>query len=123
VSFKTVDEYIAAQPAQMQQTLRRVRAAIREGIPGADEVIAYNIPSYKVGGVSVLHFALSKKHYALYGASAAIVEAFKDELAGCTIDKGTIRFSLVDPVPESLIRRIAKFRLDNLDAGGEKTLK
>jgi uncharacterized protein YdhG (YjbR/CyaY superfamily) len=39
------------------------------------------------------------------------VAAFKDELASCTADKGTIRFPLSAPVPKKLIADIAKFRL------------
>jgi uncharacterized protein YdhG (YjbR/CyaY superfamily) len=38
------------------------------------------------------------------------VSAFKDELAGYKLSKGTIRFPLSEPVPVKLIARIAKFR-------------
>ncbi len=112
MSFQSVDEYIAAQPAAAQSALRRVRAAIREALPQAQEIIAYNIPGYKLEGTSVLQFAASKEHYALYLATKPVVEAFKDELRNCTVGKGTIRFLYGDPVPESLIRRIAQFRAE-----------
>jgi uncharacterized protein YdhG (YjbR/CyaY superfamily) len=112
VSFSSVEEYIAAQPAAAQPALRRVRAAIREALPQAQETISYNIPAYKLEGTSVLQFAASKEHYALYLATKPIVEAFADELRDCTIGKGTIRFSYGDPVPESLIKRIARFRAE-----------
>ena len=56
-SFTSVDEYIAAQPAAAQRALRRVRAAIREAIPQAQEIIAYNIPGYKLEGASVVESA------------------------------------------------------------------
>ncbi len=110
MSFSSVDEYIAAQPAAAQAALRRVRAAIREALPQAQEVISYNIPGYKLEGPSVVQFAASKEHYALYLATKPIVEAFKDELRSYKVGKGTIRFSYGDPVPESLIQRIARFR-------------
>jgi uncharacterized protein YdhG (YjbR/CyaY superfamily) len=112
VSFASVDEYIAAQPATAQHALRRARAAIREAIPQAREVIAYNIPGYKLEGTSVLQFAASKDHYALYLSTDPIVEAFGDELRNCKVGKGTIRFSYGEPVPESLIQRIARFRAE-----------
>jgi uncharacterized protein YdhG (YjbR/CyaY superfamily) len=110
--FASVDEYIAAQPASAQQALRCVRAAIRAALPRAQEAIAYGMPTYELGEVSVLSFAGLKAHYALYGATQPIVEAFGDELRNCTIDKGTIRFSFEDPVPEDLIARIARFRAE-----------
>jgi uncharacterized protein YdhG (YjbR/CyaY superfamily) len=111
-SFTSVDEYIAAQPAAAQRALRRVRAAIREAIPQAQEIIAYNIPGYKLEGASVVQFAASKDHYALYLSTAPIVKAFGDELRNFKVGKGTIRFSYGDPIPESLIQRIARFRAE-----------
>ena len=39
-----------------------------------------------------------------------MVASFHDELAPYEVDKGTIRFSLSEPVPVKLIGRVAKFR-------------
>jgi uncharacterized protein YdhG (YjbR/CyaY superfamily) len=109
--FKSVDEYIAAQPDAVQAMLGLVRRAIRKAMPGADEVISYRIPTYKLDGRAVLYFAGWKQHYSLYPASIPLVAAFKDELASYKVDKGTIRFPLSQPVPVKLIERIAKFRV------------
>jgi hypothetical protein len=38
-----------------------------------------------------------------------LVEAFKDDLSPYTVEKGTVRFSLSEPVPAKLIGRMAKF--------------
>jgi uncharacterized protein YdhG (YjbR/CyaY superfamily) len=108
--FKSVDEYIFAQPDAVQAVLELVRRAIRKAIPGADEVISYKIPTYKLNGRAVLYFAGWKEHYSVYPASVPLVAAFKDELAPYQVDKGTIRFPLSQPVPVKLIEHIAKFR-------------
>jgi uncharacterized protein YdhG (YjbR/CyaY superfamily) len=108
--FKSVDEYIAAQPEAMQSILGRVRRAIRGAMPGAEEVISYKIPAYKLHGRAVLFFAGWKQHYSLYPATKTVVAAFKDELSAYEISKGTIRFPLDRPVPVKLIGRIAKLR-------------
>ena len=108
--FKSVDEYIASQPAAVQGILGRVRNAIREALPGAEEVISYQIPAYKLRGGRVLFFAGWKQHYSLYPATDQLVEAFKEDLAPYKVDKGTIRFPLSQSVPVKLIERIAKFR-------------
>lgn len=109
--FKSVDEYIATHPEDVQAILQRVRSTIRKAVPGAEEAISYQIPAYKLHGGSVLYFAAWKQHYSLYPATDQLVEAFKDELAPYTdkINKGTIRFPLSQPVPVKLIARIAKF--------------
>ncbi|HEX9246501.1 MAG TPA: DUF1801 domain-containing protein [bacterium] len=108
--FKSVDEYIASQPEAVRGTLKQVRSAILKAVPGAEEVISYKIPAYKLRSGTVLYFAGWKQHYSLYPAGARVVAAFKDELAPYEVGKGTIRFPLSLPVPVKLIGRIAKFR-------------
>jgi uncharacterized protein YdhG (YjbR/CyaY superfamily) len=118
-NFKSVDEYIAAQPEAVKGTLERVRRAIREAVPEAEETISYKMPTYEVDGGPVLHFAGWKRHYSLYPAGRRLVEAFQDELAPYEVNKGTIRFPLFQPVPVKLIGRMAKFRAKEV-AGREK---
>ena len=108
--YKSVDAYIATKPADVQTILQRVRSTIRKAIPGAEEVISYQIPAYKLPGGLVIYFAGWKQHYSLYPATGPLVGAFKDELAGYEISKGTIRFPLAEPVPVKLIAAIATFR-------------
>lgn len=110
LEFKSVDEYIAAQPESVQDILQCVRNAIRRAVPGAQEVISYNMPTYTLKGDRLLHFAVWKQHYSIYAATQYVVAAFQDELASYEVDKGTIRFLLSEPVPVKLIARIAKFR-------------
>src|SRR5450755_2565959 len=109
-SVKSVDEYIALQPEAAQGALKRVRSTIRKAVPGAEEVISYNIPTYKLHGGPVLYFAGWRQHYSLYPATGRVIAAFKDELAAYEIRKSTVRFPLSAPVPVKLIERIAQFR-------------
>ena len=48
----TVDEYIGSFPADVQRVLERVRRTIRKAIPGAAEVISYNMATFTVGGLT-----------------------------------------------------------------------
>jgi uncharacterized protein YdhG (YjbR/CyaY superfamily) len=109
--LKTVDDYIASQPEAAQPALTQVRNAIRKALPSAEEVISYNIPTYKLDGAMVIYFAGWKQHYSLYPAGARLLAAFKDDLAAHEINKSTIRFALSAPVPVQLIQRIVKFRV------------
>ena len=112
--FKSVDEYVASQPEAVQGLLKRVQSVIRKAVPGAEEMISYKIPTYKLHGGPVLYFAGWKQHYSLYPATAHLVAAFKEDLAAHEVRKGTIRFPLSEPVPVKLIERIAKFRAKEL---------
>ena len=107
--FKSVDDYIATFPEGVQAILQRVRSTIRKAVPGAEEVISYQIPTYRLHGGYAVYFAGWKQHYSLYPAPGRLVAAFKDDLAPYELSKGTIRFPLSQPVPAKLIERIAKF--------------
>jgi uncharacterized protein YdhG (YjbR/CyaY superfamily) len=108
--FKSVDEYIAAHPENVQAVLQLVRSIIRKAVPGGDEMISYQIPAYKLPGGVVLWFAGWKEHYSLYPVTRHVVDAFQADLAPYKLSKGTVRFPLSKPVPAKLIARIAKFR-------------
>ena len=108
--FKSVDEYIASQPEAAQGVLKRVRRSIRKALPGAEEIISYQIPAYKLDGRTVIYFAGWRQHYSVYPSSDRLVAWFKDDLARYEVSKGTIRFPLSEPVPVKLIEAVAKFR-------------
>jgi uncharacterized protein YdhG (YjbR/CyaY superfamily) len=108
--FSSVDEYIAAQPEPARRVLKQVRGVVRKALPGAEEVISYNIPAYKLGGERVLFFAGFKGHYSIYPASKRLIEAFKGEPGAHEFKSSTLRFPLSEPVPVKFIERVAKFR-------------
>ena len=107
--MKTIDEYIATFPNNVQSILQELRQVIRDSAPEAEEVISYQIPAFKLNGILVW-FAAFKDHIGFYPKSSAI-EAFKKELSGYDISKGTIRFPLDKPIPFELVRKIVKHRV------------
>jgi uncharacterized protein YdhG (YjbR/CyaY superfamily) len=113
---KNVAGYIARFPPSARRVLKRVRSIVRKALPGAEETISYQIPTYKLHGRTVLYFAAWKEHYSLYPSNARLVAAFKDRLAPYERSKGTIRFPLSEPVPVKLIEGIAKFRAKEVAA-------
>ncbi len=120
--FKSVDEYIASQPKSAQDALETVRSGIRTALAGAEEVISYKIPTYKLHGNAVLYFAGWKEHFSLYPVSDHVVAALKNDLAAYKVNKATVRFPLSEPMPVKLIERIAKYRAKEV-AGREKAKK
>jgi uncharacterized protein YdhG (YjbR/CyaY superfamily) len=111
-SPQTVDDYIAGFPAEIQSILRQIRSIIRETVPDAEEVISYQMPTYRLGG-NLVHFAAFKNHIGFYPTPRG-VEAFQDELAPYQHAKGSIRFPLNQPIPYALIRKIVAFRVNEM---------
>src|SRR5438105_666668 len=90
---KTVDEYLARVPEPARSTLDKVRAAIRSAAPSdATETISYGMPAFNYKGVLVW-FAAFSNHCSLF-PTAAIIEAFNDELKDFVTSKGTIQFPI-----------------------------
>lgn len=121
--YKSVDEYIAAQPASMHGILQEVRGVLRKALPKAEEVISYQIPAYKVDGAAVVYFSGWKEHYSLYPATKGVVKALKRELAAYHVEKATMRFPLDKPVPKRLIAAIARTRAEEAAAEVAKKAK
>ncbi len=107
-SPRTIDEYIAGFPSDVQAALRKVRKAIKAAVPDAEEAISYRMPSFTQHGYLV-YFAAHRGHIGVYPTSPAMMKAVKG-LSAYASGKGTAKFPLDQPIPYALIGRIAKFR-------------
>lgn len=105
----SIDAYIASCPATVQPLLEQFRATIRKAAPDAEEVISYGMPAFKQHRVLV-YFAACKNHIGFYPTSSGVA-AFQDELANYKSSKGAIQFPLTQKLPLTLITKIVKFRL------------
>jgi uncharacterized protein YdhG (YjbR/CyaY superfamily) len=122
ITAKTIDEYIAAFPKEVQEILEKVRTTIHEAAPNAEETINYGIPTFTLNG-NLVHFAAYKKHIGFYPTSSGI-EKFKVELSVYEGAKGSVQFPLDKPIPYDLISRIVTFRVkDNLEKAAAKGKK
>ncbi|HEV2417545.1 MAG TPA: DUF1801 domain-containing protein [Terriglobia bacterium] len=107
---KTVDEYLARVPEPARGTLGKIRAAIRSAAPPeATETISYGIPALQHNGV-LMWFAAFSDHCSLF-PTAAVIEAFKNELKGFSISKGTIHFPTDKPLSAALVKKMVKLRV------------
>ena len=108
-SPRTIDEYIAGFPRDVQKILQQVRGTIRKAAPEAEETIKYQIPTFVLNG-NLVHFGGFEKHIGFYPTPSGIA-AFKNELAAYDGAKGSVQFPLDRPIPFSLIEKIVKFRV------------
>jgi uncharacterized protein YdhG (YjbR/CyaY superfamily) len=113
--IKTVDDYLASLSPQERAALQKVRTAIKEAAPEAEERIAYGIPLYRQGG-DVVGFAAFKNHLSLFVTDSTVGERFADELQRFDVKNTTIHFSVDQPLPESLIRKIVRYRVEANEA-------
>lgn len=106
---RNMDEYIAGFPPDVQEILEKIRVAIREAAPGAEETIKYQIPTFTLKG-NLISFAAFKKHIGLYPAPAG-TRKLQEELSPYRSAKASIKFPLDQPIPFTLISRTVKARV------------
>lgn len=111
---EAVSAYIEAAAEPARTRIRRLREAVREEAPAAIERMAYGLPTWHQGE-NLIHLGAFAHHVGVYPGSGAI-EAFADELAPFRTSKGAIQLPHDRDIPEHLIRRIVRWRLQQIAA-------
>lgn len=109
---KTIDEYIAGQPPQVQAILERIRKTIRAAVPEVEEGISYRMPVFRSGGV-LAYVGAFKEHIGVFPPFSGD-RALERELAPYAGEKGNLRFRYDQPMRYDLIERIVIVRARQL---------
>jgi uncharacterized protein YdhG (YjbR/CyaY superfamily) len=111
---RNIDEYLARVPEPARTTLNTLRTAIRSALPPeATETISYRIPAFKYKRVLVW-FAAFSNHCSFF-PTAAVIDAFKNELQDFPNSKGTIQFPIDKPLPAALVKKMVKMRFAQVE--------
>ena len=113
--FETIDEYIKTFPKDVQSILEKMRQTIKRAAPDAEEAISYQIPTFKLEGASLVHFAAFRKHIGLYPPAP---REFKKEVSSYEGPKGNLKFTIDKPIPYDLVTRIVLCRRKILEKKG-----
>ena len=105
----TIAEYIAAAPAAGQPHLRRLYPILKEIAPDAEEAIKWGTPFF-VEPRFLFAFSGHKAHCSFTLMEAGLAP-FRKELAKHRTTKGLLQIPYTEPLPEALIRKIAKARV------------
>lgn len=106
VAFKTVDEYLRSLSPDDQINLERIRQAIKEAVPEAEEALTWQMPAFKLKKPFV-NYAAFTHHYSLFvRKTSAVPLQFKAELSPYQVNGSTIQFRKSEPIPLALIGRM-----------------
>lgn len=112
---RTIKEYIASYPQDIQDCLNELYSKIRSFLPKeATEKISWRMPTFVYHG-NLIHFAAFKSHLGLYPGADGVA-AFEKELKDYHHSKGAIQFPYGTPVPYDLIKKIVDFNVAQADA-------
>ena len=111
--FDTIDDYIKSLPTNVQQIVESIRQTVRAAAPDSVETIAYQMPTFKWKGKSLIHFGAWKAHIGLYPIPAGSA-AFEKKLSKYTTGKGTVRFLIREPIPHDIVRAMVTLRMKEI---------
>ena len=114
-----VDSYLAEVSPEARATLEKLRKTIKAMVPGAVEVISYQIPTFKLDGRGLVSYAAFKDHCSFF-PGAAPIKAHEDDLKSYVTSKGTIRFPTDKPLPATLVKKLVKTRIKENEARARK---
>lgn len=123
IAEENIDAYLLDVPEAERNVLEKLRQAIRAAAPKAEEVISYQVPTFKYFGTLVC-FAAFKNHCSFFVVNKDILKIFAKELETYNTSGTTIHFTTSKPLPALLIQKIVKMRVkENEERNASKIKK
>jgi len=101
---ETVDDYIASFSDETAKRLEGIRRIIHHAVPGLEETISYQMPTFERDGEAFVYIGGWKHHIGLYPVPQ-LTEALESDVAAYRTAKDTLRFPHNEPLPDELIQR------------------
>lgn len=105
MSFKTHEDYFATLPSDIRARLEQIQDEVEARVPGVSRCIGYKMPAFKQQRM-FFYFAAFKNHIGIYPPVTDDLDLIK-ETARFRGPKGNLSFPLIEPLPLTLIGRIA----------------
>lgn len=102
--------YMSA-PSPHRETMLEMRNRILEIIPGAEEVVSYGMPAFKINGTVVAGVLANKNHVGYYPFSGSILKLFPEELAKYKTTLSAIHVPVDKPLTKALLKKLIKARI------------
>ncbi|NOT62290.1 MAG: DUF1801 domain-containing protein [Acidobacteria bacterium] len=117
------DAYIAAAPEDLRPLLENLRAQLSRTLVDAEEIIAYNMPGFRIGKTIVAGYAAFTKQCGIYVSPGSISSLAGDIAeAGLKATKTGVTFSPSNPIPDELIEKLAQASRNDHFASSGSTL-
>jgi uncharacterized protein YdhG (YjbR/CyaY superfamily) len=108
------DDYLAGVPEPQKSELERIRRLVRSAVPEAEEATSYGLPAFKCNQSPLLGLKASKNHLSVFPFSPEAVDAAREALAGFDLSKGTVRFTVEQPLPDAALEQLLRHRLGEI---------
>ena len=103
--FTTVDEYVGSLPEDVRPVMERIRGTVRTVVPDVAETISYDMPTFVLDGLPLVHVAAWKKHIGLYPLPPMAAE-LAAAVAPYRAATDTMQLKYARPIPYDLVERV-----------------
>jgi len=110
-----LDAYIATLPPDQRSAMQKIRKAISAAAARAEESFSYGLPAFRLDGRPLVCFGASTNHCSFHPMSPSVIRAHAADLKDYETSKGTIRFTAARPLPATLVRKLVKARIAELE--------
>lgn len=115
----TIAEYILGAPKEAQPHLKRVYAILKSVAPKAEQTIKWNTPFF-IEPRFLFAFSYTKKHVN-FAPMSEVLKTFREELEGHQTTRNFLQVPYDQPLPEKLIRKIAKRCVQHVQGRKDKS--
>lgn len=120
---RSVEDWLSRLAPTPRAALEKLRAQIRAAAPGAEEVISYGQPTFKLHG-HLVAFGAFAKHLSFFPMNSVVIAQHAEKLAPFVTSKGTIQFTPEKPIPAAVVKSIVKARIaQNLEIADERAAR
>lgn len=111
MSSKLVTAHLKKFDKEQRLCLQEIREVVTKALPTAEESIKYGIPTFTIEGVAVIGFDGFKGHNSIFPYSGSFNLRLTNDLKQYEQTKGSIHFSRTQSFPKSLLIKILKERI------------
>lgn len=107
-----IEEYVSQFPLETQRTLTDLLTCLSDVVPKAEKGLKWSVPAFTYRRV-LFTVAAFKNHINFYPTPATL-NTFNKELTDYSTTKSALQLPLTGPLPLDLIRKIARYRYNDV---------
>ncbi|MBL8003545.1 MAG: DUF1801 domain-containing protein [Candidatus Kapabacteria bacterium] len=112
---KEVDQYLSTLSDEERGTLQTLREQILAVHPALEEGLSRGVPFFYYRGKRAVGFRSSKEHLSFFIMEGTVLQRLHTVYSDFSSSSTVIRFSVLKPLPRSIVEQLVKARIDEID--------
>jgi len=108
--MSAVADYFGGLEAPTRAAFEHIRGLAAEMVPEAEEGMSYGMATLTYKQKPLLGFRAAKQHLSIFPFSPQAIDGVRDRLTAFELSKGTVRFTVDQPVPDDVVRDMVRHR-------------